>query len=106
MQYEIKQVDKFRFIEEGEGEPLVLLHGLFGALSNFVDLIEYFKKHYKVVVPMLPCLSLISCTLPSEDWKNSFTGSLKTGITGMFTCWVTHWVAISLSSMFLNIRKG
>ena len=28
MSYEIKQQDKFRFIEEGEGEPLVLLHGL------------------------------------------------------------------------------
>src|SRR4249920_35153 len=58
MQYEIKQVDKFRYIEEGEGEPLVLLHGLFGALSNFVDLIEYFRKHYKVVVPMLPLFEL------------------------------------------------
>ena len=58
MQYEIKQVDKFRFIEEGEGQPLVLLHGLFGALSNFVDLVEYFKAHYKVVVPMLPLFEL------------------------------------------------
>jgi pimeloyl-ACP methyl ester carboxylesterase len=58
MQYEIKQVDKFRFIEEGEGQPLVLLHGLFGALSNFVDLVEYFRKHYKVVVPMLPLFDL------------------------------------------------
>jgi len=35
MQYEIKEENKFKFIEEGEGEPLVLLHGLFGALSNF-----------------------------------------------------------------------
>lgn len=58
MNYEIKQVDKFRFIEEGEGEPLILLHGLFGALSNFVDLIEYFKHHNKVVVPMLPLFEL------------------------------------------------
>ncbi len=58
MQYEIKQVDKFRFVEEGEGQPLVLLHGLFGALSNFVDLVEYFKAHYKVVVPMLPLFEL------------------------------------------------
>lgn len=58
MQYEIKQEDKFRFVEEGEGEPLVLLHGLFGALSNFADLIEYFRKHYKVVVPMLPLFEL------------------------------------------------
>ncbi len=58
MNYEIKQVDKFKFIEEGEGEPLILLHGLFGALGNFNNLIDYFKHHYKVVVPMLPLLDL------------------------------------------------
>lgn len=58
MDYEIKQVEKFRYIEEGEGEPLILLHGLFGALSNFKDLIEYFRPHYKVVVPMLPLFDL------------------------------------------------
>jgi hypothetical protein len=48
MQYEIKKLDKFRFIEEGEGDPLILLHGLFGALSNFQHLIEYFKRTHKV----------------------------------------------------------
>lgn len=58
MDYEIKQQDKFKFIEEGSGEPLVLLHGLFGALSNFRSLIEYFRQHNKVVVPMLPLLEM------------------------------------------------
>ena len=58
MEYTIQQQDKFKFIEEGEGEPLVLLHGLFGALSNFKDLIEYFRNHYRVVVPMLPLFEL------------------------------------------------
>jgi pimeloyl-ACP methyl ester carboxylesterase len=58
MQYSIKQQDKFRFLEEGEGEPLVLLHGLFGAMSNFQPLIEYFRHHYKVIVPMLPLFDL------------------------------------------------
>lgn len=58
MTYEIKQDGKFKFIEEGQGEPLVLLHGLFGALSNFQHLIEHFKKTNKVVVPMLPLLDL------------------------------------------------
>jgi 2-hydroxy-6-oxonona-2,4-dienedioate hydrolase len=37
---------------------LILLHGLFGALSNFKPLIEYFRHHYKVVVPMLPLLEM------------------------------------------------
>lgn len=58
MNYEIKQQDKFKFIEVGEGEPLILLHGLFGALSNFKDLIEHFKGNYKVVVPLLPLFDL------------------------------------------------
>ncbi len=58
MSYTIKQDGKFNFIEEGEGEVLMLLHGLFGALSNFKDLIEHFKKTHKVVVPMLPLLDL------------------------------------------------
>jgi pimeloyl-ACP methyl ester carboxylesterase len=58
MDYSIKQDGKFKFIEEGEGEPLMMLHGLFGALSNFKDLIDYFKKTNKVVVPILPLLDL------------------------------------------------
>lgn len=58
MEYEIKQDGKFKYIELGTGEPLVLLHGLFGALSNFSDLINHFSKNYKVVVPMLPLFEL------------------------------------------------
>lgn len=58
MSYEIKQDGKFKFIEEGEGEPLMLLHGLFGALSNFKALIEHFRKTNKVIVPILPLLEL------------------------------------------------
>ena len=58
MNYEIRHQDKFRFIEVGEGEPLILLHGLFGALSNFSDLIMFFRYHYKVIVPMLPLFDL------------------------------------------------
>ena len=58
MSYSIQQDGKFKFIEEGQGETLILLHGLFGALSNFKDLIEHFKLTHKVVVPLLPLLEL------------------------------------------------
>lgn len=58
MSYELKQDGKFKFIEEGNGEPLILLHGLFGALSNFEDLINHFSKTHKVIVPILPLLDL------------------------------------------------
>ncbi len=69
MDYEIKQSGKFKYIEEGEGEPLVLLHGLFGALSNFQYLIAHFKDTNKVVVPMLPLFEL--------DLLHTSVGGLK-----------------------------
>ena len=58
MSYEIKKDGKLKYLEEGQGEPLVLLHGLFGALSNFKDLIEHFRHTNKVIVPMLPLFEL------------------------------------------------
>jgi 2-hydroxy-6-oxonona-2,4-dienedioate hydrolase len=58
MGYEIYQDGKFKYIEVGHGEPLMLLHGLFGALSNFQDLIDHFKQSYKVIVPILPLLEM------------------------------------------------
>ena len=58
MEYEIKKEEKFEYLEVGEGETLMLLHGLFGALSNFSDLIEKFRTTHKVVVPLLPLFDL------------------------------------------------
>lgn len=50
---------KFRFIDSGgEGPVLMLLHGLFGALSNFAGIISAFGSEYRVVVPMLPVYEL------------------------------------------------
>ena len=49
----------FRYIETGgEGPVLLLLHGLFGALSNFQGIIAGFGDRYNVVVPMLPVYGL------------------------------------------------
>jgi 2-hydroxy-6-oxonona-2,4-dienedioate hydrolase len=58
MELEVKSQGKFKFVEEGEGEPLILLHGLFGALSNFKDLFDHFKSKYRVIIPMLPLFEL------------------------------------------------
>jgi pimeloyl-ACP methyl ester carboxylesterase len=58
MEYIIKEEKDFRYIEEGEGEVLLLLHGLMGALSNWEGVIEEFKGQYRVVIPMLPIYDL------------------------------------------------
>lgn len=43
-----------RYLEFGEGPVLVLLHGLFGALSNFEQVIAHFQSKYKLIFPQLP----------------------------------------------------
>lgn len=58
MEQEIKTLGKFKYVEQGEGAPLVLLHGLFGALSNFKDLFDYFSKTHQVIIPMLPLFDM------------------------------------------------
>ena len=45
MEYPLIQEGKFKYVQSGEvGKPLMLLHGLFGALSNFKDLFQALKR--------------------------------------------------------------
>lgn len=58
MDRSLKEEGEFQYLEAGEGEPLVLLHGLFGALSNFEHLFAQFSPRYRVLIPMLPLYTL------------------------------------------------
>ena len=58
MATEIIELGEFRYVEEGVGEPLVILHGLFGALSNFSAVRKHFSKKFRVLTPMLPIYEL------------------------------------------------
>lgn len=58
MNFQVKQEERFKYCEEGNGEAIVLLHGLFGGLSNFNHLIEHFSRKYKVSIPLLPLYDL------------------------------------------------
>lgn len=50
----IKEENGFKFVDEGEGPVLLLLHGLFGALSNWEGVVNRFSKKFRVIIPMLP----------------------------------------------------
>ncbi len=54
MTLSVKEENGFKFVDEGEGQVLLLLHGLFGALSNWEGVVNRFSKNYRVVIPMLP----------------------------------------------------
>jgi pimeloyl-ACP methyl ester carboxylesterase len=54
MKYELKQSGEFNYIDEGQGDPMVLVHGLFGALSNWDGVINSYASDYRVLIPLLP----------------------------------------------------
>lgn len=55
MDYIVKEDGEFKYLDTGgSGHVLMLLHGLFGQLSNFDEMIRYFTGKRRVVVPLLP----------------------------------------------------
>ncbi len=51
---EIKEKEGYNYIEEGKGDILLLLHGLFGALSNWEAVINKFSANKRIIIPLLP----------------------------------------------------
>ncbi len=58
MQEELINEGEFKYIEQGKGPVLLILHGLFGALSNFREVLDRFKDDFTVVIPMMPIYEL------------------------------------------------
>jgi 2-hydroxy-6-oxonona-2,4-dienedioate hydrolase len=95
MEYEIKQDGKFKFIETGgEGETLVLLHGLFGALSNFQGIIGHFGEKYNVVVPILPIFELPIRKVSVSGLVDYVAKFINIKITPLSMYWEIAWVGI------------
>lgn len=53
-----KHIKKRNYIEEGAGEPIILLYGLFGSVNNFRFLVDHLKKTHRVIVPIFPFYEL------------------------------------------------
>lgn len=54
MALHVKEQGEFKYVDEGRGQVLMLLHGLFGALSNWEGVVNHYSKHFRVMIPMLP----------------------------------------------------
>lgn len=54
MSWKIYENKGYRYIDEGQGKVMLLLHGLFGAISNWDHVIQRFADDYRIVIPMLP----------------------------------------------------
>lgn len=79
MGFEIKENKGYRYIDEGEGDVMLLLHGLFGALSNWDSVVRNFSGSYRVMIPILPIYKLPL----RKDGLTSLTHFLKDFVTSM-----------------------
>ena len=78
MAHQLKEEGKFKYLEIGEGTPMIILHGLMGGLSNFNNVAQFFpEKGYKVIIPELPLFELPLL----KTNVNSFAKYLKKFIT-------------------------
>ena len=69
MKYKAIEENGFTYIETNPGkEPLVLLHGLLGTLSNFTGIVAKFGDTHNIIFPILPIFDL--------SLKNSGLGGL------------------------------
>ena len=59
MEFNLIKEKEYSYIEEGDGFPIIVLHGLMGNLSNFNEVTRFFKKrNFKVIMPVLPIYEL------------------------------------------------
>mgnify|MGYP003346199856 CR=1 FL=1 len=58
MSLHVKEKNGFSYVDEGQGQVLMLLHGLFGALSNWEGVVNRFSSRFRVVIPMLPIYTM------------------------------------------------
>lgn len=55
----LTQEANFKYLDQGQGQPIVILHGLMGGLSNFSGVLDYFPTQgYRVIIPELPIYDL------------------------------------------------
>jgi pimeloyl-ACP methyl ester carboxylesterase len=74
----IYQENGFQYVEEGKGPTLLLLHGLFGALSNWRSVLDEFSKDFRVLIPLMPIYD-----------KNTKTGASVEGLTEFIESFVS-----------------
>lgn len=59
MDFNLIKEKEYSYIEEGDGFPIIVLHGLMGNLSNFNEVTRFFKeRNFKVIMPVLPIYEL------------------------------------------------
>ena len=73
-------IEKKDYLVKGKGEIILLLHGLFGELSNWKSVVNHFSKTHKIIIPKIPITEIDVKNANLEDlttFVRSFTKKLN-----------------------------
>jgi pimeloyl-ACP methyl ester carboxylesterase len=78
--YTVKTKGEYTYLDEGSGEVVLMLHGLFGALSNWEPTISALEGTHRIIVPVLPIyeMPILSATIDGlRKYVEGFVKELK-----------------------------
>lgn len=83
MNYEVRESGDYRYLDEGKGEIVIMLHGLFGALSNWEPTISALERNFRVIVPILPIYEMSLLNASIDGLRKFVEGFVeKLGVSG------------------------
>lgn len=117
MNYRTKIYKSTQYVDEGSGSAILLLHGLFGSLSNFTEVINHFSKNHRVIVPFLPLYTsaLIDTSLQNlvsfidqfiEDMKLENIAIVGNSLGGHIALLYALKKSSKINSMILTASSG
>jgi len=73
----VKELGEYRYLDEGNGPVLMMLHGLFGALSNWEPIINSLSSKYRIIVPVLPIYQMPLLSASIDGLRKYVEGFVK-----------------------------
>ena len=100
----------FQYLSKGTGQPIIILHGLMGGLSNFKDVFNFFPKlGYEVIAPELPVYksNILDTNLKHfSKYIYSFIKHLKLDNVVLLGNSMGGHVGLIFSKMYPDLVKG
>ncbi|MGB2404876.1 MAG: alpha/beta fold hydrolase [Flavobacteriaceae bacterium] len=106
----LTQEANFKYLDQGQGQPIVILHGLMGGLSNFSGVLDYFPTQgYRVIIPELPIydLPLKKTTVKAfAEYLHDFLTHMKLRDTILLGNSLGGHIALVFSKTYPELIKG
>src|SRR3954464_4403577 len=100
------------YVDEGEGKPIVLLHGFCGSSAYWSDALPDLSEHYRVIAPDLPGHGDSKTTLENysiadiADILKELLDQLNIGLVAMFGHSLGGYITLAFAEKYSDSLTG